>query len=65
MKSMIWGFFLQNDLLYAIDPALTKDYMNDAPNTAVLGEASPGFIGQFVGWQIVKKWMDKNEKSNT
>jgi hypothetical protein len=28
-----------------------------------LGEASPGFIGQFVGWQIVKKWMslDKNK----
>ena len=27
-----------------------------------MGEDSPGFIGQFVGWQIVKKWMDKNEK---
>jgi hypothetical protein len=62
-EAMIWAFFLQNDLLYAIDPALTKDYMNEAPNTAVLGEASPGFIGQFVGWQIVKKWMDKNEKA--
>lgn len=61
-EEMIWAFFLQNDLLYVIDPALTKDYMNDAPNTAVLGEGSPGFIGQFVGWQIVKKWMSKNEK---
>jgi hypothetical protein len=61
-ESSIWEFFLQNDLLYAIDPALTKDYMNDSPNTSVLGEASPGFIGQFVGWQIVKKWVDKNEK---
>ena len=48
--------------MYANDPAITKDYMNDAPKTAVLGEASPGFIGQFVGWQIVKKWMDKNDK---
>lgn len=62
-EAMIWGFFLNNDLLYAIDPALTKDYMNDAPNTAVLGEASPGFIGQFIGWQIVKKWMNKNNKT--
>jgi hypothetical protein len=62
-EALIWGFFLQNDLLYVNDPALTKDYMNDAPKTAVLGEGSPGFIGQFVGWKIVKKWMDKNEKT--
>ncbi len=60
-EEMIWTFFINNDLLYTIDPAITKDYMNDAPNTAVLGQGSPGFIGQFVGWQIVKKWMDKNE----
>lgn len=56
----IWSLFLNNDLLYAADPSLTKDYMNDAPNTPPLGEGSPGFIGQFVGWRIVKKWMDKN-----
>jgi hypothetical protein len=61
-EELIWSFFVQNDLLYAADPSITKDYMNDAPNTAALGQASPGFIGQFVGWRIVSKWMDKNEK---
>ncbi len=61
-EAFIWSFFLQNDLLFANDPAITKDYMTDGPKTPVLGEASPGFIGQFVGWQIVKKWMDDNEK---
>jgi hypothetical protein len=61
-EELIWAFFLQNDLLYAADPAITKDYMNDAPKTVALGEASPGYIGQFVGWRVVKKWMDKNEK---
>ena len=55
----IWSFFVQNDLLYNADPNLTRDYMNDGPNTAALGEASPGNIGQFVGMQIVKKWMEK------
>ncbi len=60
----IWSFFLQNDLIYNSDPNIVKDYMNDAPNTQVLGPASPGFIGQFVGWQIVKKWMSKKEQKN-
>ncbi len=62
-EAFIWSFFLQNDLLFKNDPAITKDYMSDGPKTAALGEASPGFIGQFVGWQIVKKWMEKNEET--
>lgn len=57
-EGMIWNYFLQNNLLYATDAALTRDYMNDAPKTEMLGPGSPGFIGQFTGWQIIKKWMD-------
>jgi hypothetical protein len=57
----IWSFFVQNDLLYSTDPNLTRDYMNDGPNTPALGDASPGNIGQFVGMQIVVKWMEKKK----
>ena len=57
----IWSFFIQNDLLYSTDPNLTRDYMNDGPNTPALGDASPGNIGQFVGMQIVKKWAEKQK----
>ncbi len=59
-EAYIWNFFVQNDLLYAADPSLTRDYVTDGPKTSTLGDASPGNIGQFVGWQIVKKWMEKN-----
>jgi len=57
-EAMIWNYFLQNNLLYSTDPAATRDYMNDAPKTEILGEGSPGFIGQFTGWQIIKKWLE-------
>lgn len=56
----IWTFFVQNDLLFNIDHNIARDYMNDAPNTPAFGDASPGNIGQFVGTQIVKKWMKHN-----
>lgn len=56
----IWSFFVQNDMLFNTDPDLTRDYLNDGPNTPALGEASPGNIGLFVGWQIVKKWMEQH-----
>jgi hypothetical protein len=56
----IWNYFVQNNLLFITDPLQVRDYMQDGPFTEVLGQASPGFIGQFIGWQVVKKWMDKN-----
>ena len=55
----IWGFFVQNNLLYESNPDQTKDYMNDGPNTPAIGEGSPGMIGQFVGTRIVEKWIEK------
>jgi hypothetical protein len=62
-EQRIWSFFVQNDLLFSNDPNTVRDYLTDAPNTASLGDASPGNIGQYVGRQIVGKWMEKNEKT--
>lgn len=59
-EGLIWGFFLQNNLLYETDPALTRDYLTDGPRTEVLGQDSPGFIAQFTGWRIVQKWMKEH-----
>ena len=59
----IWSMFIQNDLLFQTDPLYTRDYINDGPTTQTLGGGSPGNIGQFVGWQIVKKWMSKNKST--
>ena len=58
----IWNYFVQNSLLFITDPIQIRDYMQDGPNTEAFGNGSPGFIGQFIGWQIVKKWMHEHEK---
>lgn len=60
-EKSIWSYFIQNDLLFSKDPNLVRDYLSDGPNTPALGDASPGNIGQFVGTQIVNKWMQKNK----
>ncbi|RFM25956.1 gliding motility lipoprotein GldB [Deminuibacter soli] len=60
-EATIWNFFLQNDLLYNADPVVIRDYVTDGPKTNAFGDQSPGNLSQFSGWQIVKKWMAKNE----
>jgi hypothetical protein len=61
-EAAIWNLFVQNDLLYSKDPTINKEYIEDGPKTAVLSDDSPGNIGLFVGWQIVKKFIDKKGK---
>ena len=56
----IWDLFVQNNFLQTLDNNIIKNYIAEGPKTQELGEASPGNIGSFAGWQIVKKFMKKN-----
>jgi hypothetical protein len=57
----IWGYITSNTDIYTIDPSVIQDYIGEGPFTRGLPEgSSPGNIGQWVGWQIVKKFADKN-----
>jgi uncharacterized protein YjaZ len=62
-ESNIWGHLVTSNLLYNSDPSTVRDYMNEAPFTLPFGQGSPPFVGQFIGWQIVKKWMGKTNKT--
>lgn len=59
-EAVIWNLFVQNYLLNNAEQNMIKNYIGDSPKTQELGEDSPGNIGAFCGWQIVKKFMDKN-----
>ncbi len=56
----VWDMFVQNNMLQTIDENVIKNYIGESPKTQELGDASPGNIGSFAGWQIVKKYMQKN-----
>jgi len=60
-ERQVWDLFVQNNLLQSIDNNVIKNYIGESPKTQELGDASPGNIGSFAGWQIVKKYMQKNE----
>jgi hypothetical protein len=55
----IWDLFVQNNLLQTIDNNVIKNYIGESPKTQELGDASPGNIGTFAGWQIIKKYIKK------
>ena len=55
-EGQVWNFFLDQNL-YSPDPDLIKNFIGDAPYTQGMPEASPGNIGQWVGWRIVQKYV--------
>jgi hypothetical protein len=57
---LIWQYFVQQNLLYKADWQSNMHYMNDGPSTQGMPEDAPGRIGPFVGWRIVKQYMERH-----
>jgi hypothetical protein len=59
-ESNIWAFLIENDLLYTVDFMAVKKFISEGPFTSGFDDASPGRIGVWLGWQIIKKYMQEN-----
>jgi hypothetical protein len=60
-EGLIWNEIITTEKdLYTKDPLTLQNYIGVAPFTQSLGPQSPGNIGQWIGWRIVKKFAEKN-----
>jgi hypothetical protein len=57
-EQYIWQYLVQNNLLYIHDMQRIMHYIGPGPSTRGMPEVSPGDIGSWVGWQIVRRYMD-------
>ena len=59
----IWGYFLKEELMYSDDFQAFKSLVTTAPKSAGLTEESPGEVGNWMGWQIVKAYMQRHPET--
>ena len=60
-EGLIWNNIISNEKnINTKDPAAIQTYIGEAPFTQVMPHISPGNIGPWVGWQILKKFVEKN-----
>ena len=57
-QDLIWARFIEDKLLYATSHVMKQKYLGERPQTVEVGEKCPGRIAQWVGWEIVKKYME-------
>ena len=63
-ESNIWKYFIENEMIYSSDPDLTKRFLEAAPFSKFYLEVdrdSPGRIGAWFGWEIVRSYLENNE----
>lgn len=64
-EEQMWKYFVERELLYSTDTGLDRKFLDPAPFTKFgleLDNESPGRLGRYMGWQIVRAFM---EKTNT
>ncbi len=62
----VWQYFVDKELLYSTLPNLDLRFLNLAPYSKFYSEQdmhSPGYIGRYIGWRIVRSFMKKNKVS--
>ncbi|MEJ7692806.1 gliding motility lipoprotein GldB [Daejeonella sp.] len=58
----IWAYLIENELLFNSDYTTIQKYLAEAPFTPGIGENSESApkLAVWAGWQIVRKYMEKN-----
>lgn len=56
----IWAHLIDADVLYTSDPKNLAGFLSDGPFTAAFQQNSPARTGVWMGWQIMRQFMDKN-----
>ncbi len=59
-QEIIWANIIENEMLYETENFLKSKFVGERPNIPEIHEKCPGRVGAWVGWEIVKSYMDKN-----
>jgi len=63
-ESYIWRYFIEKEMLFSDEQKLTSRFIDPAPFSKFYLEIdndSPGQVGSWIGWQIVRSYMENND----
>jgi gliding motility-associated lipoprotein GldB len=59
----MWRYFVEKELLFSTSSKLPAQFINPAPFSKFyldIDNESPGMVGRYLGWQIVRSYMKNN-----
>ncbi|TDO02609.1 hypothetical protein [Sunxiuqinia elliptica] len=62
-EAAMWSYMAEQNLLFSTNRMDIKRYVDDGPYTSSFSTESPGRVGAWLGWQIVRSYMRKNPET--
>lgn len=59
-EAAVWAHLVEHDMLYSTDHMLINKWIEQAPFISGIPKNSPGRLGRWVGWGIVREFMRRN-----
>ncbi len=59
-EGQMWNYFLDQDLLYSTDQRKIRKFVDYSPNSPGMPEEAPGRTANWVGWQVIRKYMRRH-----
>lgn len=56
----IWAFLIENELFYSTEKQKLQKFILDGPFTSYFGNESPPRLGCWIGWQIIREYMNNH-----
>ena len=66
-EAQVWSYLVDGELLFSTDNTLPARFITPAPFSKFyleIDNESPGRIGQFIGWQIIRAFMEQNKEAD-
>ncbi len=60
-EKKLWGYMAEKNRLYENNMRTIQELTGEGPFTSAISKECPPGIAKWIGWQIVKSYMDKNE----
>jgi hypothetical protein len=60
-EGLIWAFIIENDMFYSPDLTYRQKFILDGPFTSYFGNDSPPRLGQWIGYQIIRHYSERNK----
>lgn len=59
-EAKAWNKLAADNLIYSIDPLIAAKLTASSPSTSLLSPDAPGRMGSFIGYNIVKRYIDNH-----
>jgi len=63
-QEIIWANFIQNELIYETNHEVKSKFIGERPKIPEIGEKCPGRIAAWLGYEIVKSYMENNPETS-